>query len=151
MNLFNTKKTGEYTIIIGCGRLGANIANTLSDAGKNVLIMDKQKEAFRRLSSGFGGLSVVADGTDFNALREADIQNATAVVVVTNKDNTNIMAAQIAKHVFKAKLVIARLYDYERECVYKEFGIDTICPAVLSANEIDKILTEFKQKKDMGE
>ena len=150
MNLFNTKKDNDYTIIVGCGRLGANLANTLSDEGKNVLIMDTQKEAFRRLSSGFGGLSVVADGTDFNALRDANIQNATAVVVVTNKDNTNIMVSQIAKHVFKSKLVIARLYDYERECVYKELDIDTICPAVLSAKEIDKLLVEFKKNNNTG-
>lgn len=140
MTFFKNKKPGAYTIIVGCGRLGANLANTLSDSGENVLIMDTCKDSFRRLSSGFGGLSVVADGTDFTALKEADIDNATAVVVVTNNDNTNIMIAQIARHVFKVNLVIARLYDVERECVYKEFGIDTICPAVLSAKEIDKLL-----------
>ena len=149
MNLFKQKKSGEYTIIVGCGRLGANLANTLSDAGENVLIMDIRKDAFRRLSSGFGGLSVVADGTDFTALKEANIEEATAVVVVTNNDNTNIMVAQIARHIFKVNLVIARLYDSERECVYKEFGIDTICPAVLSAKEIDKLLGDMESVHKM--
>lgn len=143
MNFFKSKKSEEYTIIVGCGRLGANLANTLSDAGENVLIMDIRKDAFRRLSSSFGGLSVVADGTDFTALKEANIEDATAVVVVTNNDNTNIMVAQIARHEFKVNRVIARLYDVERECVYKEFGIDTICPAVLSAIEIDKLLGDM--------
>lgn len=145
MNFFKSKKSEEYTIIVGCGRLGANLANTLSDAGENVLIMDIRKDAFRRLSSGFGGLSVVADGTDFTALKEANIEDATAVVVVTNNDNTNIMVAQIARHEFKVNRVIARLYDVERECVYKEFGIDTICPAVLSAMEIDKLLGDMNK------
>lgn len=147
MKFFGKKKSGDYTIIIGCGRLGANLANTLSDEGENVLIMDIDKTSFRRLSSNFGGLSVVADGTDFEALKKANIEKASAIVVVTNKDNTNIIVAQIARHIFKSELVIARLYDSERECVYKELGIDTICPAVLSAKEIDKILGDFETIK----
>lgn len=147
MRIFKTKNNDDYTIIIGCGRLGANLANTLSDAGENVLIMDIEDNAFRRLSSGYGGLSVVADGTDFDALKDANISKATAVIAVTNNDNTNIMIAQIARHIVKTEHVIARLYDAERECVYKKFGIDTICPAVLSAIEIDKILGGFQTAK----
>lgn len=136
------KKSEDYTVIIGCGRLGANIANTLSDSGKNVLIMDADKDAFHRLSPNYGGLSVVADGTDFEALREAELGKATSVIALTNHDNTNIMVAQMARHLFHVKQVIARLYDPQRENVYKKFGIDTFCPAVLSAREIDKILSE---------
>lgn len=142
MGLLAKKKTDDYTIIIGCGRLGANLANTLSNAGGNVLIMDKNKDAFRKLSPSFGGLAVVGDGMDFYALHGAQIDKASAVVVVTNNDNANVMIAQIAREVFKVKRVIARLYDPEREYIYHEFGIDTICPAVLSAKEIDKILSE---------
>lgn len=143
MKFFENKHAQEYTIIIGCGRLGANLANTLSDAGRNVLILDQDSDAFRRLSSGFGGLTVVGDGSDFSTLQQAHIENATVVVAVTNNDNTNIMAAQIARDVFHVEHVIARLYDPERECVYREFDIDTICPAVLSANEIDRFLGNF--------
>ena len=150
MSIFDNSKDDNYTIIIGCGRLGANLANTLSDAGENVLIMDREKDSFRRLSPSFGGLSVLADGTHFSALREADIEKATTVVAVTNRDNTNIMIAQIAKHVFGTKHVIARLYDPGRECVYKEFGIDTICPAILSAKEIDKLLGEDMTEEKEG-
>ena len=140
MRFFETKKSDDYTIIIGCGRLGSSLANTLSDKGGNVLIMDKNKDSFRRLSPDFGGLAVVADGTDFSALEEAQIQNASVVVAVSNNDNINIMVAQIARDVFHVDRVIARLYDPERECVYKEFNIDTICPAVLSAQAIDDLL-----------
>lgn len=140
MRLFEAKKQDTYTVIIGCGRLGANLANTLSNGGENVLIMDESKNSFRRLASNFGGLSVVGNGTDLDELREAQLQQATAVIAVTNDDNTNIMIAQIARDVFHVEHVIARLYDPECESVYQEFGIDTICPSVLSAKEIDKLL-----------
>ena len=139
VHIEKAKKQG-YTIIVGCGRLGANLANALSDENDNILIMDTSKESFRRLSSNFGGLQIVADGTDFDALEEAKISKASAVIAVTNNDNTNIMVAQIARYIYNVDRVIARLYDPEREFVYKEFGIDTICPAALSAKEIDKLL-----------
>lgn len=140
MKMFKTKKEEEYTIIIGCGRLGANLADTLSEIGCNVLIMDRDRDAFRKLSPGFGGLSVNGDGTDLDALVDAGIEKASTVIAVTNNDNINIMAAQIARDVFHVESVIARLYDPERECVYREFGIETICPALLSVKEIDKLL-----------
>ena len=140
MKFFETKKT-DYVVIIGCGRLGANLASALSDDGGNVLIMDKNRDSFRRLSASFGGLSIVANGTDLDALKEAKLENASTVIAVTNNDNTNIMVAQIARDMFHVENVIARLFDPERESVYQEFGIKTICPAVLSVKEIDKLLS----------
>lgn len=140
MKFFGSNKKDNYTIIIGCGRVGANLANTLSDEGENVLIMDESSESFQRLASNYGGLSVVGDGTAFDQLRDAQIDRATAVIAVTNDDNTNIMVAQIAREMFNVQKVIARLHDPECEVVYRELGIDTICPAVLSAKEIDKFL-----------
>ena len=140
MTLFKNKKQSSYTVIIGGGRLGANLANTLFGEGENVLILDKEKDSFRKLSSSFGGLAVEGDGTELDTLKAADVQRADTVVAVTNNDNINIMIAQMAKECFSVKKVISRLFDPERECVYQELGIDTICPAVLSANEIDKIL-----------
>lgn len=147
MKIFETKKKNSYTVIIGCGRLGANLANTLSNEGENVLVMDTNKNSLRRLASSFGGLSIVGNGTDFNMLKEAQIHQATAVIAVTNDDNTNIMIAQIARDVFHVERVIARLYDPDCETVYQEFGIDTICPSALSAKEIDKILGDFKPEE----
>lgn len=140
MTRFKNKKQSTYTVIIGCGRLGANLANTLSEEGENVLILDQNKDSFRKLSSSFGGLAVEGDGTELETLKAADVQRADTVIAVTNNDNINIMIAQIAKECFSVKKVISRLFDPERECVYQELGIDTICPAVLSANEIDRIL-----------
>ena len=133
MKLFESNRNDDYVIIIGCGRLGANLANMLSNIGANVLIMDESRESFRRLDSNYGGLTAVGRGADFDKLREAQIDRASAVIAVTNDDNTNIMVAQIARELFSVKKVIARLHDPECEVVYQELGIDTICPAVLSS------------------
>lgn len=150
MILFDKKKNEDYTVIIGCGRLGAYLANELSDKEADVLIMDTRNESFKRLSSGFGGLAVVGNGTDLNKLSEAEIERATAVIAVTNDDNTNIMAAQIAKEMFHVKKVIARLYDPERENVYKELGVDTICPTILSSKVIDSLLDGGIGKEELN-
>lgn len=147
MKFFNKKKENEYTIIIGCGRLGANLANELSNAGENVLILDENKDSFRKLASNFGGLSVIGNGTDLDKLKEIKLGDASTVIAVTDNDNINIMAAQIAKEVFNVKKVIARLYDPESEMVYKKLGISTICPYVLSVNEIDKLLLNMKESE----
>ena len=146
--LADTRANADYTIIAGCGRVGADLADTLSDEGRDVLVIDKDKNAFRKLSPSFGGLAITGDATDFDVLQEAEINKANVVVAVTDNDNANIMVAQIAREIFKIRHVIARLYDHERECVYKEFGIETICPAILSAREIDKVLS---QKSEIDE
>ena len=147
MNFFKTHKKDDYIIIVGCGRLGATLANTLSDNNGNVLIMDTENSSFRRLASNFGGLSVVANGMDLDDLKNAQIKKASAVIAVTNHDNTNIMVAQLARDLFHVNKVIARLYDPERESVYQDLGIDTICPAVLSAKEADKFLEGFNEEQ----
>lgn len=150
MKFFDRKKSPDYTIIIGCGRLGANLANTLSNEGENVLIMDIKDSSFRKLSPNFGGLSITGNGTDFDKLQEAQISKATTVIAVTNEDNTNILVAQIARDMFDVDRVIARLYDPERENVYQELGIDTICPSVLSIKEIEKLLKSERRKEEVS-
>ena len=142
MRLFSGRPKNSYTIIVGCGRLGANLANTLSDENRDILIIDKKSDSFRKLSPSFGGMVVTGDATDMNVLRSAEIENATALIAVTNNDNTNILIAQLAKEMFSVDLVIARLYNPECESVYNELGIDTICPHLLSSSEIDKLLSK---------
>jgi trk system potassium uptake protein TrkA len=148
LKLFENKKIDGCIIIAGCGRLGANLANTLSDSGRNVIIIDKDPDSFRKLSPSFGGIAMTGDATEMHVLNEAEIEKAVAVISVTNNDNTNIMVAQLAKELFNIGEVIARLYDPERECVYHEFGIETICPAVLSEKEIDKLLGILEAKDE---
>ena len=141
MKRFGIEKDKDaYTIIVGCGSLGANLANTLSDCGSNVTIIDKISDAFNKLSPSYGGIVITGDATDLLILENADIKKASAIVCVTNNDNTNIMVALLAKEMYGVKQVITRLYNTERECVYHENGIVTICPAVLTENEINKLL-----------
>ena len=134
------KNYSDFTIIVGCGRLGASLANMYSDLGGSITIIDKDPSSFSKLSPSYGGITMIGDATEIDVLTEAKIESAKTVISVTNKDNTNIMVAQLAKELFNTERVIARLYDPECECVYQELDIDTICPAVLSAKEIDKLM-----------
>ena len=141
MGLFEREKSSDdYTIIVGCGRLGANLANALSDIGRKVTIIDISTDSFRKLSPSFGGIVTTGNATDLHVLEDAEIEKATSVVSVTNNDNTNIMIAQLAKELYGVRQVVARLYEKERECVYQELGISTISPAVLSEKEVDRLL-----------
>ncbi|MDD3415531.1 MAG: NAD-binding protein [Lachnospiraceae bacterium] len=87
----------KHVLIIGCGRLGSSIANTLSNRNKNVTIIDIREESFRKLSPSFGGLSLEGNATDVEVLKEAGINKADVVIIVTDNDNVNIMIAQMAK------------------------------------------------------
>lgn len=145
MGIFN--KDEEYILIIGCGRLGASLANDLSDKEKNVIVVDSYKSSFRKLSPSFGGLTVTGDATSINVLKEAQIEKAGIVIVVTNDDNVNIMISQMAKELFDSKKVISRLFDPDRKSVYEGFDINLIYPAILSVNEINRLL----YKKDSME
>lgn len=140
MTPFAHKNTADCTVIVGCGRLGSSLANALSDEGGNVLVVDRDKDSFRKLSPSYGGLTLTGDATDIDVLREAQVGSAATIIAVTNNDNINIMVAQMARKFFKRQRIIVRLYDPERECVYHDLGIATICPAVLSEKEIRKLL-----------
>lgn len=138
--MIGIRKNSHYTIIAGCGRLGASIAESLSDQGESVLILDLNPESFSRLSPSYCGLTLPGDATDLDVLEQAGIADATAVILVTNKDNINIMTAQLARELSPSAQIIARLYNPDCECVYRRFGIATICPSALSAKEINHLL-----------
>ena len=105
-------------------------------------MIDEDKNSFRKLSPNYGGMVIQGDATEISVLKRAEIKNATSVIAVTNHDNTNVMVAQLAKELFHIDNVIARLYDPDRECVYRELQIDTICPVVLSTRKVDQLLYE---------
>ena len=140
MLFFKEDTNNKLTIIIGCGRLGSKLANELSDQGGNVLVLDRTADSFRRLSPGFGGLTLVGNCTDFETLQEAEISKADCVIAVTDNDSINIMVSQMAKEIFHVNNVVARLYDPERKCVVQDEDIHVICPANLSAEMIHGIL-----------
>ena len=135
-----TNKRHAYTVVVGCVRLGAGIADTLYGEGEDVVVVDKDKDSFRKLSSSFGGLSVEGNGMDLDILDSVELKRADTLIAVTDNDNVNIMISQLAKEVFNVRKVIARLSDPQRSCVYQDFGIETICPSVLSARQVDLIL-----------
>lgn len=123
-------------VVVGCGRVGARLANTLDQSGHSVSIVDLQPSAFRRLSQDFSGQTVIGTGIDEDVLKAAGIEDADAFIAVTNGDNTNIMAAQIAQVVFNVPHVTARIYDPVREDTYRRMGINTICPTTTIASLI---------------
>lgn len=128
-------------MIVGCGRVGSQLALLLSQEGHNVTIIDKNQEAFKRLGLAFNGVQVVGNGFDEKLLKELKIERQDAFVAVTSGDNTNLMASQIAKKIFKVPRVIARVYDPKRADIYRKLDLDIISGTVLVAAMIrDKII-----------
>lgn len=123
-------------VIMGCGRVGARVAILLDHAGHRVSVVDVDSKSFRRLPSDFGGHTVIGTGIDEDVLRLAGIETADAFVAVTNGDNRNIMAAQVARHVFDVPQVICRIYDPVREDSYRRLGLTTICPTTTIAAQV---------------
>lgn len=128
-------------MIVGCGRVGSQLALLLSQEGNNVTIIDKNPEAFKRLGGTFNGIAAAGNGFDEKLLRELGIEKQDAFVSVTSGDNTNLMASQIAKKIFKVPKVMARVYDPQRAGIYRKLGLDIISGTVLVAAMIrDKII-----------
>ncbi len=129
-------------VILGCGRVGSTLARTLDRDGHAVTVIDRNQQQFQRLGSGFNGQTVVGTGIDEDVLQTAGIEDADVFVTVTNGDNTSIMAAQIAREVFSVPHVITRIYDPVREDLFRNLGLDTVCPTTEMTNLIaDKIAT----------
>ena len=128
-------------MIMGCGRVGSQLALLLAQEGHNVTIIDKNPESFKRLGGTFNGVAATGTGFDENLLKELKIDKQDAFISVTSGDNTNLMASQIAKKMFNVPRVIARVYDPKRADIYRKLGLDIISGTVLVAAMIrDKII-----------
>lgn len=121
-------------IIVGCGRVGATLAKMFAESGAEVTIIDLTSDSFRRLGTKFRGTRLVGTGTDISVLKRAGIEGADVFVAVTDGDNRNLMATQIAKTVFDIPLVMTRVYDPARAAAYREMGIHTLCTTSIAAN-----------------
>ena len=145
-----------YVIIVGCGRVGSELAKLLSSEGHNVVVIDRHPESFERLGRTFNGMTLVGNGFDVELLKQAGIAQADALCSVTNGDNSNIVAAQVAKKIFKVPKVIARVYDPSRADIYKTLGLDIISGTILFAAMLrDKVIeSRFSsyliESKDVG-
>lgn len=130
-------------IIMGCGRVGSHLAAVLDAGGHTVTVLDNDAYSFRRLPSTFRGSALLGNGIDETALRRAGIEEADAFFALTQGDNRNIMAAQIAKHIFNVPRVICRIYDPLRQETYVDLGIEAVSPTLIFAEIL-------KQKLESG-
>ncbi len=127
-------------VIMGCGRSGAYLATSLVAKGHQVTVIDRAPAAFKRLGPHFAGDLVVGTGIDEDVLRRAGIEQADAFVALTDGDNSNVMAAQVAREIFGVRRVVARIYDPLREEIYRGLGLETFCPTLWGANRVEEIL-----------
>lgn len=120
-------------IIMGCGRVGAQLAGLLDADGHDVTVLDTDAYSFRRLAPTFGGTALIGNGIDEAVLKRAGIEEADVFVALTQGDNRNVMAAQIAKHIFNVPRVISRIYDPLRQELYDTLGIEAFSPTTIFA------------------
>lgn len=125
-----------HVVIMGCGRVGAELAQTLEQQGHTVSVIDQDPTAFRRLGSGFGGRRVTGVGFDQDTLREAGIEDAGAFAAVSSGDNSNVIAARVAREMFTVEHVAARIYDPRRAEVYQRLGIPTVATVRWTADQM---------------
>ena len=124
------------TVIVGCGRVGSVLASSFDEAGHEVIILDLSNQAFDRLPSTFRGTAIRGDGTDEDILRRAGAENADIFIALTEGDNRNVMAAQLAQEALAAKRVIAKINDPVRADAYAELGIAALCRTNLMADAV---------------
>jgi trk system potassium uptake protein len=129
-------------LIVGCGRVGSALAKLLDADGHEVIVVDENASAFKRLDQTFKGHFVVGTGIDYDVLKRAGAATADGFIAVTNGDNRNIMAALIAQRMFKIKRIVARIYDPQRGQMYRELGVQTVCPTTVGAKIIRDTLME---------
>jgi len=150
----------KKVMVMGCGRVGAALATDLAREGNRVLVLDTDPAAFRFLPDDFNGTKVVGNGIDVDTLRKIGIADMDVFVSATRGDNRNVMAAQIAKHIFGVPVVATRVFDPLREEMYRNMGLRTINPTRVQARRLKRmveaasdeeaaeIATSFLQEED---
>lgn len=132
-------------LIMGCGRVGARLASLLDEDGHEVTVLDNDTYSFRRLPATFGGNALFGNGIDEEALKKAGIEDMDIFVALTQGDNRNVMACQMAKYIFNVPRVMCRIYDPLREEMYSALGLETISPTKVFAQLLkDKLEGEEK-------
>jgi trk system potassium uptake protein TrkA len=125
-----------YVVIMGCGRVGSSLAASLDRLGHEVAVIDKDRQAFRRLSAEFSGRQVIGQGFHRDVLVEAGVERAQAFAAVSSGDNSNIIAARVARETFAIDQVVARIYDPGRAEVYQRLGITTVATVKWTADQV---------------
>jgi trk system potassium uptake protein len=127
---------GVHVVIMGCGRVGSTLAQSLESRGHTVAVIDQNGDAFRRLGADFQGLTVTGIGYDRDILTTAGVERADAFAAVSNGDNSNIIAARVARETFGVERVVARIYDAKRAEVYERLGIPTVATVRWTADRM---------------
>ncbi|MBN1293862.1 MAG: TrkA family potassium uptake protein [Candidatus Latescibacteria bacterium] len=136
------KSNSKYIIIVGCGRLGSYLANRFSHTGHSVVVIDGKTESFEKLSLHFSGFKIEGDATELQVLKQAKIDRADLLLATTERDNINLMVAQVAQKIFKVPHVMARVYIPDRENIYRDLGIETICPTTIVGDLVADLYME---------
>ncbi|ODU04055.1 MAG: potassium transporter TrkA, partial [Pseudonocardia sp. SCN 72-51] len=129
-----------YVVIMGCGRVGSSLAAGLERLGHEVAVVDRDPQSFRRLGPEFRGRQVVGEGYHREVLTEAGIGKADAFTAVSSGDNSNIIAARVARETFGIERVVARIYDPKRAAVYERLGIPTVATVPWSTDRLMRML-----------
>jgi trk system potassium uptake protein TrkA len=137
-----------HVVVIGCGRVGSELAGALEAGGHTVAVVDKNERAFRRLPVGFGGCTVVGFGFDRDHLEAAGINGAGAFASVTNGDNSNILCARIARETYGIERVVARIYDPRRALIYQRLGIPTVATVAWTTDQVLRRLLPGESRHD---
>ena len=125
-----------YVVIVGCGRLGSHLAERLSHERQRVMVIDTDGDAFGRLSLEYSGFELEGDASELAVLMEAKVDEADVLIVTTHRQNINLLVGQIAKKLLGVPRVIARVADIQREDIYRDLGIDTICAVSMLGDAI---------------
>ena len=133
---------------MGCGRVGSALAIELENLGHSVSVIDQNREAFRRLGPDFKGRTIAGVGFDRDTLLEAGIESAEAFAAVSNGDNSNILAARVARESYGVKNVVARIYDPGRAEIYQRLGIPTVATVLWTTDQIMRRLTPSGSKSE---
>lgn len=138
-----------HFVIMGCGRVGSSLARSLERLGHDVAVVDQDPTSFRRLGSEFSGRRVTGVGFDRDTLRQAGIEEAYALAAVSSGDNSNILAARVARETFGVEHVVARIYDPDRAQVYQRLGIPTVATVRWTSDQVLRRLLPQGQATEM--
>ena len=127
---------GRNIIVVGCGRVGSQLASMLSENDNNVSVIDGNPAAFDNLGGSFNGTTIEGVGFDEDTLLRAGVETADCLAAVTSRDNANLMAAEVASRIYRVPHVITRLYNPGHERTYEQLGLDYVCGTSLVAEEV---------------
>lgn len=135
-------QTKNKTIIIGSGRLGASIASMLSQAGKDVLLIDAEEDSFRKVSDSFTGYEIIGDATDLGVLENSYITQAEKVIITTDNDNVNVFLSHVCYFIYHVPKIFVRLSDVEKGKLLLNTTVQAIYPFILSMQEFIRLTEE---------